>query len=117
MIEELEERLGRTVKDRNLDVVEVYEDVVDTVRISGGKKVLGRGEQDALLHKAGGVADAGDIVAVSFDREIVEVYTAKDDAGVRGSGLKPKLGVDAGVEAHTFGFHGAMDGGLEHVFT
>jgi hypothetical protein len=48
--------------------------------------VLGGGEQDALLHKAGGVADASDVVAVGFDGEIIEINAAEDDAGIRGSG-------------------------------
>ena len=72
--------------------------------------MLSGGEQNALLHKAGGVADASDIVALGFDGEIIEVDATEDDAGVRGSRLKTELGVDTGVEAHTFGFHGAMDG-------
>lgn len=114
LIEESEEGLGRTVKDGDFNVVEVDEDVVDAVGIGGGEKMLGGGEQDALLHEAGGVADAGDVVAVSFDWEIVEIHAAENDAGVGGSGLKAKLRVNASVEAHTLGFNRAVDGGLKH---
>src|SRR6267378_6177967 len=71
LIKELEEGLSGTVEDGDFDVVEVNEDVVDAVGIGGGEKVLGGGEQDALLHKAGGVADASDVVAVGFDWEII----------------------------------------------
>ena len=39
----------------------------------------------------------GDVVAVGLDGEIVEVDATEDDAGIRGSGLKAELGVDAGV--------------------
>ena len=117
LIEELEERLGGTVEDGDFDVVEVDEDVVDAVGVGGGEKVLGGGEQDALLHEAGGVAYASDIVAVSFDREIVQVDTAKDDAGVWGSGEKTELSVDTGVETHTRGFYGTMNCGLKHRVT
>jgi hypothetical protein len=114
LIEKPEERLGGTVQDGNFDVIEINEDVVDAVGIGGSKKVLGGGEQHALLHEAGGVADASDIVAMGFDGEIIEVDTTEDNSGVRRSGLKPELRVDARVEAHTFDFHGAMDGGLKH---
>jgi hypothetical protein len=117
LIQELEERLCGTVKDGNLDVIQFDEDVVDAVGVGGGEKVFGGGEQNALLHKAGGVADAGDIVAVSFDGEIVEVNSTENDPAVRGSRLKPELRVDAGVEAHTFGLHRAMDGRLKHWIT
>ena len=86
LIEELEEGLGGAVEDGDFDVVEVDEDVVNGVGIRCGKEMLGGGEQDALLHEAGGITDASHIVAVGFDWEIVEVDAAKDDAGVRGSG-------------------------------
>jgi hypothetical protein len=117
LIEELEERLGGTIEDGDFDIVEVDEDVVDAVGVGGGEKVLGGGEQDALLHEAGGVAYASDIVAVGFDREIVQVDTAEDDAGVWGSGEKTELSVDTGVETHTRGFYGTMNCGLKHRVT
>ena len=79
--------------------------------------MLGGGEEDALLHKAGCIADASDVVAVGFDREIVEIHAAENDAGVGGSGLKAKLRVNAGVETHTFGFNRAVDGRLKHGAT
>jgi hypothetical protein len=71
LIEELEERFCRAVKNGDFDVVEVDEDVVDTVRVGGGEEVLRGGQQDTLLHEAGGVTDAGDVVAVGFNGEIV----------------------------------------------
>ena len=114
LIEKLEERLGGAVENGNFNVVEVYKDVVDAIGIGGGEKMLGGGEEDALLHEAGRVADASDVVAVGFDGEIVEVDAAKDDAGVRGSGEKAELGVDAGVETHTLGFYCVLNGGLKH---
>jgi hypothetical protein len=79
--------------------------------------VLGGGEQDALFHEAGGVADASNVVAVGFDGEVVEVNAAENDPSVWRSGLKPELGVDAGVETHTLGFHGTMNCGLKHSVT
>jgi len=114
LIEEFEERLGRTVENGNFDVVEVDEDVVDAVGIRGGEEVFGGGEEDALLHETGGVADSSDVVAVGFDRKIVEVDAAENDAGVWRSGLKAELCVDSRVKAHTLGFYGAIYGGLKH---
>jgi len=117
LINELEERLGGTVEDGDFDIVEVNEDVVDAVGIGGGEKVLGGGEQDALLHKAGGVADASDVVAVGFNWEIIEINAAEDDAGIRRSGEETKVRVDTGVETHTQGLDCAMDCGLKHRVT
>jgi len=97
LIEQLKERLGRAVKDGDFDVVEVDEDVVDAIGVGGGEKMFGGGEQDALLHEAGGIADAGDVVAVGLDGEIVEVDATEDYAGIGRSGLKAEIGVHAGV--------------------
>jgi hypothetical protein len=97
LIEQLKERFGGTVQDGNFDVVEVDEDVVDTVGIGGGEKVFGGGEEDTLLHEAGSVTDAGNVVAVGFDGEIFEVDAAEDYAGIRGSWLKAEFSVNAGV--------------------
>jgi hypothetical protein len=117
LIEELEERFCGAVENGNFDVVEVNKDVVDAVGVGGGEKVFRGGEQDALLHKAGGVTDVGDVVAVGFDRKIVQVNATENDARIRWSWLKAKLGVDAGMEAHTSGLYGAVDGGLKHKAT
>jgi hypothetical protein len=114
LIKQLEERFGRAVQDGDFDVVQVDEDVVDAVRIRGGEEMLGGGQEDALLHEAGGVADAGDVVAMGFDGEIVEVDAAENNTGIRGSRLKAELGVDAGVETHTLGFYRVLNSGLEH---
>ena len=47
--------------------------------------MLGGGDQDALLHQACGVADAGDVAAYRLDLKAVEVNAAEDNAGVRRS--------------------------------
>jgi hypothetical protein len=116
-IEELEKGLGGTIEDGDFDVVDVDEDVVDAVGIGGGEKVLGGGEEDALLHEAGGVTNASDVVAVGFYREIVQIQAAENDASVRRSWLKTEFGVDARVEAHTLGFYGTMNCRLKHRVT
>jgi hypothetical protein len=113
-VEKLEERLGGTVEDGDFDVVEVDEDVIDAIGISGGEKMLGGGEQDALFHEASGVTDPGDVVAVSFDGKVVEVYAAEDDAGVWRRGLKAELGMNTRVKTHTLGLDRPLNSGLEH---
>src|SRR6266481_3626892 len=110
LIEELEEGLGGTVEDGNFDIV-------DAIGIGGGEKVLSGGEQDALLHEAGGVTYASDVVAVGLDGEIVKINAAENDAGIRRSGEETKVRVDTGVQTHTLGFDCAVDCGLKHRFT
>jgi hypothetical protein len=116
-IEELEKGLGGTIEDGDFNVVDVDKNVVDAVGIGGGEKVLGGGEENALLHEAGGVTNASDVVAVGFDGKVIEVNTAEDDPSVWRSWLKAELRMDAGVETHTLGFHGTMNCGLKHSVT
>jgi hypothetical protein len=117
LIEELEERLGGTIENGDFDIVQVDENVVDAVGIGGGEKVLGGGEQDALLHEAGGVTYASDVVAVGLNGEIVKINSAENDTSIRRRGEETKVRVDTGVETHTLGFDCAVDCGLKHRVT
>jgi hypothetical protein len=78
------------------------------------KQMFRSRKQDALLHQAGGVADAGDVPAAGFDRKVVKIGAAKDDAGVGGSGNKAKVAKNAGMEANSFRRDFTLNGVLEH---
>ena len=54
--------------------------------IKRGEQMLGGGDQHALAHQAGGVADFGHIAADGGNFEVVEVGAAEDDAGASRSG-------------------------------
>jgi hypothetical protein len=77
--------------------------------------MLSGGEEDAVLHQAGGVAHARDVVALRFYREIIEVDAAKDDAGVGGGWDQADVPVDPGVQANAFCGSRLRDGCLEHL--
>ena len=79
--------------------------------------MFGGGEQDTLLHEAGGIADASDVVAMGFDREVVKINAAENNAGIRGSGEETEVRVNTRVKTHTLSFDCAMDCGLKHRFT
>ena len=68
-----------------------------------------------MFHQASGIAHARDVVALRFDREIVEVDATEHDAGVRGSGYQANVAVDAGVEAYAFGGSWICNSRLEHL--
>ena len=114
MIEQLHEGFGRAIEDGDFNVVDINEDVVDAAGIGSRQKVLGGGEQDALLHQAGGIAHASDIVAMGFDGKVLEIHAAENDARIGGSGKEAQVGVNPGVKADALGFDGAMDGALKH---
>ena len=72
--------------------------------------MLGGGDEDALAHEAGGVADFGDVAAVGGDFEVVEVGAAEDDAGAGGGGDQAHGDGGAGVEADPAKLEGGPNG-------
>ena len=72
---------GAAVEDRQLQIVELDDDVVDAHADQGGKKMLGGGDEHALTHDAGGVADLGDISAGRRNLVVVQIGAAEDHAG------------------------------------
>jgi len=54
-------------------------------------------------------------VPLSFDRKIIEVDAAKNDACVSRSGNESDVTIDAGMEADTFAGGFPSDGSLEHL--
>ena len=63
--------------------------------------MFGGRNQHALLHQAGGVADAGHVSANRLNLKTIQINTPKNDAGVRGRGKDAKLNRSARVQADT----------------
>src|SRR5215472_2810169 len=112
--EHLHERLGGAIEDGHFDRIDVDKYVVDSTGINGGKEMLGSRQQHSLLHQAGGVADASNVVTVGLDGEVVQIYAAENDSGLGGCGNQADASVDAGVQAHTLGRRFSGYGCLEH---
>jgi hypothetical protein len=86
LVEKLEEWFCGAIEDRNLDRINVNEDVVDPGGVNRGEEVFGGGKKDALFHQTGGVADAGNVAATGFNRKMIKVGATKNDATVSGRG-------------------------------
>ena len=71
--------------------------------------MLGGGDEHALAHEAGGVADLGDVAADGGNFEVVEVGAAEDDAGAGGRGQKPHGDGCAGMESYPCELEGLSD--------
>ena len=67
--------------------------------MQGGEQVLGGGDEHALAHEAGGVADLGDVAAGGGDFEVVEVGAAEENAAAAGRGQQPHLDGSSAVQA------------------
>ena len=100
------------VEDGELEVVEFDEDVVDAGAEEGGEQMLGGGDEDALTHEAGGVADFGDVAAGGGNFESVEIGAAEDDAGTGGRGKQAHAHRSAAVEANA----GELNRGGNRIF-
>ena len=74
-------REGAPVEDRQLQIVQLNDDVVDAHADEGGKKMLGGGDEHTLAHDAGGVADLGDISAGRCNLVVVQIGATEDHAG------------------------------------
>lgn len=68
-----------------------------------------------MLHQAGGVTHTRDVVALRFNREIVEVDTTKHNAGIGGRWYQADMSVHAGMKAHAFGGSRIRNCRLEHL--
>lgn len=108
LFQHLHERLGGAVQDRHFDGIDVDVDVVDAAGIDRGKEMLGGGQQHALLHQAGGIAYAGNVVPLGFDGEVIQIDSTENNAGLRWCGDQAHGPLHARVQAHTHraGFSG-----------
>ena len=91
------------IEDGDFEVVDFDGGVVDAHAVEDAQQVFGSGDEDALAHEAGGVADALDVLPTSGDLETVEVSAGEDDAGAGRGGKDADGDRDAAVEADAFG--------------
>jgi len=83
-------------------------------RVDRGEKMFGRGEKDALLHQAGGIADAGYVATAGLDGKIVQIGTTKDDARVGRGRKESNMAKNSGVKADAFGRNFMLNRRLKH---
>ena len=88
-----------SIENWKLKVVDLHDHVIDSHADKGREEVLRGGDEDALPHQTGRVADLGDISADGGDFKVVEISPAEDDAGTCGSGKEPHRDRCARVES------------------
>jgi hypothetical protein len=75
--------------------------------------MLGGGDEDALAHQAGGVADPRDVPPTGGDWEIIEIAADKDQTRGHGGRKDSNLYRYAAVKPYARNFHGALQGGFK----
>jgi cytidylate kinase len=107
------EGLSGAIEDRQLEGINLDENIVHAARVKRCKDMLGGRKQHALLHQAGRVADARDVANVSLKGESVQVCAAKYDAGAGRRWGELQARTYRGVESDAFSFYSASNGVLE----
>ena len=68
------------IENGELQVIQLHDGVVDAATDQGGEQVLGGGNQHALFHQTGGIADPGYILAHGLHFKAVQISSAEDYA-------------------------------------
>ncbi len=68
------------VENGQLQVIQLHDGIVDAATDQGGEQVLGGGNEHALFHQAGGIADPGYVLAHGLHFKAVQIGAAKDYA-------------------------------------
>ena len=111
--QQFDEGLPAAVEDGHFQVVDFDVRVVDAQAVEGAEQMFGGGDQHALAHQAGGVADAGDVAPAGGDGEIVEIGAAENDSGAGGAGVSRMLTGTPLMQADAGGFDGSLESGFK----
>ena len=79
---QVNKRFGASIKNRQFQIVELDDGVVDPQAHECGKQMLGGRNQHALFHQAGRVANPSDVLPNRLNFETIQVYSSKGDAGL-----------------------------------
>lgn len=104
-----DEALSAAIKNRDFEIIELYGSIIEADADEGRKQVLRGRDEHAFFHQAGGVADARDVAAERFDFVVVEIYTAKDNAGAGSRRQDPQVNGSAAVQADALTLYSATD--------
>ena len=107
--DQLDKGQAAAIENRDFKVVDLHVGVIDPTGIENAQQVLGGGDQDALPHQAGGVADTRDVAPACGDVEIVKIGANENDACRDRRRQNANLNRYAAVETDSRGLYGALD--------
>ena len=105
-------RQRAAVENGELQVVQLDDGIVDAATDQGGEQMLGGGNEHALFHQTGGVADPGHVPAHRFQFKAVEVGATKDHARSRRRRQDPQLDRSTAMQPYAT----ALDGRANCLF-
>jgi DNA-binding MarR family transcriptional regulator len=86
LLNHFDKRTGAAIQNRQFEIVQLDDGVVDADADKGREQVLGGGNEHALLHEAGGITDAGHVASTGFDGEAFQIGTVEYDSRSGGRG-------------------------------
>ena len=75
LLNHFDKRTGAAIQNRQLEIVQLDDGVVDADADKRREQVLGGGNEHALLHETGGITDASHIASTGFDPEAFQIGT------------------------------------------
>src|ERR1039457_2724760 len=113
LLDEAHEGEAAAVEDGHFQVIDLHVDVVDAHGVEDAQEVLGGGDEDALTHQAGGIADARHMAPTGGDWEAVEIGTYENHAGGDRGGEDANDHGHARVQAYSGDLYRALHRGLK----
>ena len=109
-------RIGQcaAVEDRNLEVVEFDNGIIDTQGVECRKQVLDRGNPDSTAHQRCGIGDPFDGAHISLKFEVVEIEPSEDDSLSGRSWKNTHRGSLTRVQADSAELNGGFERLLSH---
>ena len=108
LFEQPHEGQTAAIQDGNFQVVDFHVDVVDPHGIENAQQVLSGGDENALAHQAGGVADARHVPPTGGNLEVIQIRAHEDDPRRDGSGENADFDGSAAMKPYTPGFDRAL---------
>ena len=113
LLDQAHEGQAAAVEDGHFEVVDLHVDVVDAHGVEHAQQVLGGGDQNALAHQAGGIADPRHVAPTGGDREAIEIGTEEDHAGRNRCGQNANVHGHSGVQAYSGSLYRALYRGFK----
>ena len=106
LLNQFDKRQGAAIEDGEFEIVQLHNRIVHAQPDKGREQVLGGGDEHALLHETGGIADAGDVAADGFNLKAIQIDAAKHDSRSGRRGKNSHRNRRAAVESYSTAFHG-----------
>ena len=109
LLNHVHKRPGAAIENGQLQVIELDNRVIDAHADERGKQMFGGGNQHALFHQAGGIADAGDVAADRLNLESIKIGAAENDSSAGRRRQDAHGNGRAAVQANTTASNGRAD--------